>query len=131
MSMSDPLADMFTRIRNAQAVGKKAVTMPQSKIKSALARVLTDEGYIEGFDTAEVDGNQTLCIDLKYYQGKPVIESIARVSRPGRRVFKANNELPQVRGGLGIAIISTSKGLMTDRKARSVGQGGEVICHVF
>jgi small subunit ribosomal protein S8 len=131
MSMSDPLADMFTRIRNAQAVGKKAVAMPHSKQKLAVAKVLLEEGYISAVEHSEETDKPTLTIELKYYQGSPVIESITRISRPGLRVFKGTNELPKVSNGLGVAIISTSKGLMTDRKARSLRQGGEVICQVF
>ena len=130
MSMQDTLADMITRIRNAQGAGKATVAMPSSKVKASVAEVLKNEGYIADF---QVDGDvkPTLNIDLKYYEGKPVIESIKRVSRPGLRTYKATTELPKVEAGLGIAIISTSKGIMTDRAARAAGIGGEVICTVF
>lgn len=130
MSMQDTLADMITRIRNAQGAGKATVAMPSSKVKASVAEVLKSEGYIADF---KVDGDvkPTLNIDLKYYEGKPVIESIKRVSRPGLRTYKSNTELPKVEAGLGIAIISTSKGIMTDRAARAAGIGGEVICTVF
>ena len=130
MSMQDTLADMITRIRNAQGAGKATVAMPSSKVKASVAEVLKSEGYIADF---QVDGDvkPTLNIDLKYYEGKPVIESIKRVSRPGLRTYKSTNELPKVEAGLGIAIISTSKGIMTDRAARAAGIGGEVICTVF
>ncbi|WP_396587853.1 30S ribosomal protein S8 [Bermanella sp. R86510] len=130
MSMQDTLADMFTRIRNAQGAGKASVAMPSSKVKASVAEVLKNEGYIADF---EVDGDvkPTLSIDLKYYEGKPVIENIKRVSRPGLRQYKNVGELPKVEAGLGIAIISTSKGIMTDRAARAAGIGGEVICTVF
>jgi len=130
MSMSDPIADMLTRIRNGQAVGKTAVTMPGTKVKSAIATVLKDEGYISGFSVADVDGKSELKVELKYFQGKPVMEMIKRVSRPGLRIYKGRDELPKVRGGLGIAIISTSKGVMTERAARAAGHGGEVIAYV-
>jgi small subunit ribosomal protein S8 len=128
--MQDTLADMITRIRNAQGAGKATVAMPSSKVKASVAEVLKSEGYIADF---EVDGNvkPTLSIDLKYYEGKPVIETIKRVSRPGLRTYKGSTELPKVEAGLGIAIISTSKGIMTDRAARAAGIGGEVICTVF
>lgn len=130
MSMQDTLADMITRIRNAQGAGKATVAMPSSKVKASVAEVLKSEGYIADF---QVDGDvkPTLNIDLKYYEGKPVIENINRVSRPGLRTYKGSNELPKVEAGLGIAIISTSKGIMTDRAARAAGIGGEVICTVF
>ena len=130
MSMSDPIADMLTRIRNGQAVGKATVTMPGTKVKSAIATVLKDEGYISNFSVAEVDGKSELKVELKYFQGKPVMEMIKRVSRPGLRIYKGRDELPKVRGGLGIAIISTSKGVMTERAARAAGHGGEVIAYV-
>jgi small subunit ribosomal protein S8 len=128
--MQDTLADMITRIRNAQGAGKATVAMPSSKVKASVAEVLKSEGYIADF---EVDGDvkPTLNIDLKYYEGKPVIENINRVSRPGLRTYKGSTELPKVEAGLGIAIISTSKGIMTDRAARAAGIGGEVICTVF
>ncbi len=130
MSMSDPIADMLTRIRNGQQAGKKSVQFPASKKKMAIARVLKDEGYIADVRTIEVDGKPTMEIDLKYYRGEPVIELIQRVSRPGLRIYKGKDELPRVRGGLGIAIVSTSKGVMTDREARKLGHGGEVIAYV-
>ncbi len=128
--MTDPIADMLTRIRNAQMVGKKAVSVPASKLKVALARVLEEEGYIEGFAVEEEGAKRTLRIDLKYFEGQPVIEHIQRVSRPGLRIYRGKDELPRVRGGLGIAIVSTPKGLMTDRAARAAGVGGEVLCYV-
>ena len=130
MSMQDTLADMITRIRNAQGAGKATVAMPSSKVKASVAEVLKSEGYIADF-AVDGDVKPTLNIDLKYYEGKPVIESIKRVSRPGLRTYKATTELPKVEAGLGIAIISTSKGIMTDRAARAAGIGGEVICTVF
>ncbi len=129
MSMSDPVADMLTRIRNAQARNKVSVTMPSSKVKKAMAAVLKDEGFITGFH-ASSDVKAELNVELKYFQGEPVIELIQRVSRPGLRIYKNKHELPRVRNGLGIAIISTSKGLMTDRAARKAGHGGEVIAFV-
>jgi small subunit ribosomal protein S8 len=128
--MTDPIADLLTRIRNAHHAEKIALTMPGSKIKSAIAKVLTDEGYIEGFEANDEDGKPSLTIKLKYYEGSPVIEKLQRVSRPGLRVYKSAEELPKVNGGLGIAIISTSKGIMTDRAARNAGVGGEVLCSV-
>ncbi len=130
MSMSDPIADMLTRIRNAQQVEKVSVSMPSSKLKVAIATVLKDEGYIESF---EIKGEQTkpeLEISLKYYAGRPVIERIERVSRPGLRIYKNRASIPQVMNGLGVAIVSTSRGVMTDRKARHEGVGGEVLCYV-
>lgn len=130
MSMTDPIADMLTRIRNAQAVGKTVVTMPSSKLKISIAQVLKDEGYIDGFATRENEGKEELEIGLKYYAGEPVIEKIERVSRPGLRIYKGRDELPRVMNGLGVAIVSTSKGVMTDRKARATGVGGEVLCIV-
>lgn len=130
MSMSDPIADMLTRIRNAQAVEKASVVMPSSKLKVAIAKVLKDEGYIDEFAVTEQGGKSTLTIGLKYYAGRPVIERLERVSKPGLRVYKGRNEIPQVMNGLGVAIISTPKGLMTDRRARATGVGGEVICYV-
>ncbi len=131
MSMQDPLADMLTRIRNAQMAGKKAVEMPASKLKAAVAAVLLDEGYIAGVDTSELDGKKRLVLTLKYYNGKPVIAEIDRKSRPGLRQYASRDELPKVRGGLGVAIVSTSKGVMSDRAARAAGVGGEVLCTVF
>ena len=129
MSMSDPIADMLTRIRNAQSVDKTAVTMPSSKLKVAIAQVLKDEGYIDGF---AIKGEQKaeLEIALKYYAGRPVIERIERVSRPGLRVYKGRDAIPQVMNGLGVAIVTTPKGVMTDRKARASGVGGEVLVYV-
>ena len=128
--MTDPIADLLTRIRNAHHAEKISLTMPGSKVKSAIAKVLTDEGYIEDFESSEKDGKPSLMITLKYYEGNPVIEQLQRVSRPGLRVYKGAEDLPKVNGGLGIAIISTSKGIMTDRAARSAGVGGEVLCSV-
>ncbi|MDF1761857.1 MAG: 30S ribosomal protein S8 [Oleibacter sp.] len=130
MSMQDTLADMFTRIRNAQQSGHKNVSMPSSKIKKSVAEVLKAEGYIAGFSVEETT-KPTMTIDLKYYEGKPVIERIQRVSRPGLRQYRGSTELPKVEAGLGVAIVSTSKGVMTDRAARAAGVGGEVIATVF
>jgi small subunit ribosomal protein S8 len=129
MSMSDPIADMLTRIRNAQSVDKTAVTMPSSKLKVAIAQVLKDEGYIDGY-AIKGDNKAELEIALKYYAGRPVIERIERVSRPGLRVYKGRDAIPQVMNGLGVAIVTTPKGVMTDRKARAAGIGGEVLCYV-
>jgi small subunit ribosomal protein S8 len=131
MSMSDPIADMLTRIRNAQGVEKPEVVMPSSKLKIAIARVLQDEGYIDGFRVDAGSGGQSeLRIGLKYYAGRPVIERLERVSRPGLRIYRGRDHLPEVMNGLGVAIVSTSKGVMTDRRARVQGVGGEVICYV-
>jgi small subunit ribosomal protein S8 len=130
MSMSDPIADMLTRIRNAQRVEKAEVVMPSSKLKAAIAQVLTDEGYIDGFKVEANEGKPQLRIGLKYYAGRPVIERIERVSRPGLRVYRGRDDIPQVMNGLGVAIVSTSRGVMTDRRARSQGVGGEVLCYV-
>ncbi|MES1983015.1 MAG: 30S ribosomal protein S8 [Pseudomonadota bacterium] len=130
MSMSDPISDMLTRIRNAQMAEKVTVVMPSSKLKVAIAKVLQDEGYVDGFNISDTDGKPVLQIALKYYAGRPVIEKIQRVSRPGLRMYKGCDDLPKVMNGLGIAIVSTSKGLMTDRKARASGIGGEVLCIV-
>ena len=130
MSMTDPIADMLTRIRNAQLIGKTTVAIPSSKVKGAIAKVLADEGYIEGFVVKPNEGKAELEIGLKYYAGHPVIEKIERVSTPGLRVYKGRDDLPRVMNGLGVAIVSTSKGVMTDRKARATGVGGEVICIV-
>jgi len=130
MSMSDPIADMLTRIRNAQQSERQLVAMPASKVKSAIAQVLKDEGYIEDFAVRDLEGKPTLEIGLKYYAGKPVIEKIERVSRPGLRIYKPKDDLPKVMNGLGVAIVSTSRGVMTDRKARGLGVGGEVLCIV-
>ena len=131
MSMQDPIADMLSRIRNAQARAKAAVKMPSSTKKVAIARVLKDEGYIAGFKVQAEEGKPVLEITLKYFEGKPVIAEIDRVSRSGLRRYAGKDELPKVRGGLGIAIVSTSKGVMTDRAARAAGIGGEVLCTVF
>jgi small subunit ribosomal protein S8 len=128
--MSDPIADMLTRIRNAQVVQKITVAMPSSKVKIAIANVLKDEGYIEDFAVTEDAGKAELKIGLKYYAGRPVIERLERVSRPGLRIYKGKNDIPNVMNGLGVAIVSTPKGVMTDRKARATGVGGEVICYV-
>jgi small subunit ribosomal protein S8 len=130
MSMSDPIADLLTRIRNAQAVAKPAVTVPSSKVKIAITQVLADEGYIDGFKVKSEGGKSELHIALKYYAGQPVIERIERVSRPGLRVYKGSDAIPQVMNGLGVAIVTTPKGVMTDRKARANGVGGEVLCYV-
>lgn len=130
MSMSDPIADMLTRIRNAQSSEKASVVMPASKLKAAIAQVLKDEGYVEDFAVHEADGKPVLNINLRYYAGRPVIEKIERVSRPGLRIYKASDKLPSVMNGLGVAIVSTSKGVMTERKARASGVGGEVLCIV-
>ena len=127
MSMSDPIADMFTRIRNAQGVDKESVRMPSSKLKVAIAQLLQDEGYIDGYAVQADGAKSELDIRLKYYAGRPVIERLERVSRPGLRVYRGREALPQVMNGLGVAIVSTSKGLMTDRKARASGMGGEII----
>jgi small subunit ribosomal protein S8 len=130
MSMSDPIADMLTRIRNAQLSEKRSVAMPASKLKAAIAQVLKDEGYVEDFVVHDGDGKPVLDVSLKYYAGRPVIEKIERISRPGLRIYKASTKLPDVMNGLGVAIISTSKGVMTERKARASGIGGEVLCIV-
>ena len=130
MSMSDPIADMLTRIRNGQSVEKAVVVMPSSKMKIAIAQVLRDEGYIDGFVVRNEGGRSELEIALKYYAGRPVIERIERVSRPGLRVYKGHDQIPQVMNGLGVAIVTTPKGVMTDRKARQTGVGGEVLCFV-
>lgn len=130
MSMSDPIADMLTRIRNGQTAGKASVRMPASKQKTAVAQVLKDKGYIKDFGAVDLDGKPGLEVSLKYFQGEPVIEFVKRVSRPGLRIYKSREDLPKVRGGLGIAIISTSKGVMTDREARKQGHGGEVVAFV-
>jgi len=130
MSMSDPIADLLTRIRNAQSVNKTNVAMPSSKLKVAIARVLKEEGYIEDFAVADLGGKPELRIELKYYAGRPVIERIERVSRPGLRVYRGKSEIPTVMNGLGVAIVSTPKGVMTDRKARATGTGGEILCYV-
>jgi small subunit ribosomal protein S8 len=130
MSMSDPIADMLTRIRNAQSVNKLSVSMPASKLKGAIAGVLKDEGYIDDFAVIANEGKPLLSISLKYYAGRPVIEKIDRVSKPGLRVYKGSQNIPKVMNGLGVTILSTSKGVMTDRKAQAAGIGGEVLCVV-
>lgn len=130
MSVSDPIADMLTRIRNGQHRSKKSVSMPSSKQKVAIAKVLKDEGYILGYEVAENGGKPEMTVELKYFQGEPVIANVQRVSRPGLRIFRGKDDLPRVLGGLGIAIVSTSKGVMSDRQARALGEGGEVICVV-
>ena len=130
MSMSDPIADMLTRIRNAQATEKASVMVPASKVKRAIAQVLKDEGYIEDFAQRDIDGKPVIEIGLKYYAGKPVIEKIERISRPGLRIYKGREDIPRVMNGLGVAIVSTSRGVMTDRRARDSGVGGEVLCIV-
>ena len=130
MSMSDPIADLLTRIRNAQMVSKATVSVPASNIKVAIAQVLKDEGYIDGFAVRDEGAKPQLEIALKYYAGRPVIERIERVSRPGLRIYKGVGEIPQVQNGLGVAIVTTPQGVMTDRKARATGVGGEVLCYV-
>ncbi len=130
MSMHDPISDMLTRIRNAQRADKASVSMPSSKLKVAIANVLKDEGYIDDYSVTEADKKPTLDIQLKYYAGRPVIERIERVSRPGLRIYKGSNDIPRVMNGLGVAIVTTSNGVMTDRKARAAGIGGEVLCVV-
>ncbi len=130
MSMSDPIADLLTRIRNAQMVAKTTVSIPSSKVKIAITQVLKDEGYIDDFNVKVEEGKSELVIVLKYYAGKPVIERIERVSRPGLRVYRGSDAIPQVQNGLGVAIVTTPKGVMTDRKARATGVGGEVLCYV-
>jgi len=128
--MTDPIADMLTRIRNGQAASKVEVSMPSSKLKCAIAQVLKDEGYIKDFSTSE-EGNKTvLTVGLKYHEGRPVIEKIKRSSRPGLRLYKGKGEVPSVQGGLGVAIVTTSKGVMSDRQARAAGEGGEILCVV-
>ncbi|MCH7815227.1 MAG: 30S ribosomal protein S8 [Proteobacteria bacterium] len=131
MSMSDPIADFLTRIRNAQMAQMLSVSCPSSKIKVALSRVLESEGYINGYSVQENDGKPIINVELKYFQGKPVIEEIKRVSRPGLRNYKGTAELPKNRAGLGISILTTNRGLMTDKQARAAGLGGEVLCTVF
>ena len=130
MSMTDPIADMLTRIRNAQMAEKAEVRMPSSKVKVSIAKVLKDEGYVGGYAVEENAGKATLAIELKYYQGEPVISLIRRVSTPGLRSYKGKDELPKVQDGLGIAIVSTSHGVMTDSAARAAGHGGEILCYV-
>jgi len=128
--MTDPIADMLTRIRNGQRAGKVSVSMPSSKLKQSIANVLKNEGYIADYSEQDEDGKPSLNVSLKYYDGQPVIDTLKRVSRPGLRIYKAKDELPRVMGGLGVAIVSTSKGVMSDRAARAAGEGGEVLCYV-
>lgn len=131
MSMTDPIADMLTRVRNGLSANKMEVSMPSSKVKLSIAQVLKDEGYVGDFAVQDIDGKPVLKVTLRYYQGQPVIERVKRVSRPGLRVYKGKDELPTVMGGLGVAVVSTSAGVMTDRAARKAGLGGEVLCTVF
>lgn len=131
MSMSDPIADLLTRIRNAQMAKLPKIVCPSSKSKMSICRVLQDEGYIAGFSVVEEDKKAILTVDLKYYEGRPVIEEIKRTSKPGLRIYRGKDDLPKNRGGLGIVIVSTHKGLMTDKQARAAGVGGEVLCTVF
>ncbi len=128
--MTDPVADMLTRIRNGQSAGKKIVKQPSSKLKISIAKVLKDEGYIQSYNVELIGSRSEMTIELKYYKGTPVIENIKRISKPGLRIYKSKDELPKVLGGLGITIVSTSNGVMTDREARSIGHGGEIICTV-
>lgn len=128
--MTDPIADLLTRIRNGQSANKVEVTMPSSKLKCAIAAVLKDEGYITDFSTADVEGKPVLSVTLKYYDGRPVIEKLQRASRPGLRLYKGKDDIPSIQNGLGVAIVSTSQGVMSDRQARAAGQGGEVLCIV-
>ena len=130
MSMTDPIADLLTRIRNGQSAGKPEVHLASSKLKKAVLKVLKDEGYIADFRPVPGEGHETLTVDLKYFEGKPVIDRIDRVSRPGLRIYRGKDELPKVLGGMGTVIVSTPKGVMTDRQARAIGQGGEVLCIV-
>jgi small subunit ribosomal protein S8 len=130
MSMTDPVADLLTRIRNGQTAGKTHISLDSSKIKTAIARVLKDEGYVEDFHVTDEAGKPRLTVDLKYYEGRPVIDRLERVSRPGLRVYRGKDELPKVLGGMGTVIVSTPQGVMTDRQARASGQGGEVLCIV-
>ncbi|MGB5234805.1 MAG: 30S ribosomal protein S8 [Candidatus Macondimonas sp.] len=131
MSMTDPIADMLTRIRNAQRAGKAKVSMPLSRSKQAIAALLLEEGYVANVQVIEEGVKSTLVLELKYFDGRPVIEHLERISRPGLRIYRGTDELPSVLGGLGVAIVSTSKGLMTDRTARAQGMGGEVVCTVY
>ena len=130
MSMTDPVADLLTRIRNGQSAGKSHISVDSSKIKTAIARVLKDEGYVADFHVSDEGGKPRLVIDLKYYEGRPVIDRLERVSRPGLRVYRGKGDLPKVLGGMGTVIVSTPQGVMTDRQARAIGQGGEVLCIV-
>ena len=128
--MTDPIADMLTRIRNGQAASKVEVSMPSSRLKCAIAQVLTDEGYITGYSAEQAEGKTMLTVVLKYHEGRPVIEKIQRASRPGLRLYNGKGDLPRVQGGLGVAIVSTSRGVMSDRQARAAGEGGEILCTV-
>lgn len=130
MSMTDPIADLLTRVRNAQSAGKETVTMPASKVKLAIAAVLKSEGYVGEVSSSEEDGKPVMTVELRYFEGSGVIDKIKRVSRPGLRIYRSAGDIPQVDGGLGVAIVSTSKGVMTDRAARAAGHGGEVLCTV-
>ncbi|MCW5569822.1 MAG: 30S ribosomal protein S8 [Steroidobacteraceae bacterium] len=130
MSMTDPIADLLTRIRNAQSARKTEVSLASSRVKRAIVKVLKDEGYVSDYRVGDDAGKATLTIELKYYEGRPVIDRLERVSRPGLRIYRGKNELPKVLGGLGTVIVSTPKGVMTDREARATGQGGEVLCIV-
>ena len=130
MSMTDPIADLLTRIRNAQMARKTEVAVSSSRLKTALVKVLMDEGYVAGFQVTTEGAKQTLNIELKYFEGRPVIDRLERVSRPGLRIYRGKTELPKIQGGLGTAIVSTPKGVMTDKQARAIGQGGEVLCIV-
>ncbi len=130
MSMTDPIADLLTRVRNAQSAGKATVTMPASKVKLAIAEVLKSEGYVGDISTDEEDGKPVMTVELRYFEGRGVIDKIKRISRPGLRIYRSAGDLPKVDGGLGVAIVSTSKGVMTDREARAAGHGGEVLCTV-
>lgn len=130
MTMTDPIADMLTRIRNAQQVKKSSINMPSSGVKEAIAKVLVDEGFVAGYSVEKVDGKSSLLLDLKYFQGEPVISQVSRVSKPGLRVYKQKDNLPKVKAGLGVAVISTSKGVMSDKAARSQGLGGEVLFYI-
>ena len=130
MSMTDPIADLLTRIRNGQTARKSEISMASSKLKTAIVRVLKEEGYVEDFRLETAGPKQTLTVGLKYYEGRPVIDRLERVSRPGLRIYRGKDELPKILGGMGTVIVSTPKGVMTDRQARSIGQGGEVLCIV-
>ncbi|MCB1623266.1 MAG: 30S ribosomal protein S8 [Pseudomonadales bacterium] len=130
MSMTDPIADLLTRIRNAQRAGKADVSMSASKVKASILKVLKDEGYVGEYRIANEGAKSTLVIELKYYEGRPVIDRLERVSRPGLRIYRGKDDLPKILGGLGTAIVSTPKGVMTDKQARAIGQGGEVLCIV-
>jgi small subunit ribosomal protein S8 len=130
MSMTDPVADLLTRIRNAQSAGKTNVSLASSKVKTSIVKVLKDEGYVVDFHVEAANGKPTLTIDLKYFEGRPVIDRLERVSRPGLRIYRGKDELPKVLGGMGTVIVSTPQGVMTDRQARAIGQGGEVLCIV-